>query len=77
MHKYLNGACKEDRLFSVKKHSGRTRGNIHRRFFPNYRKHFFLCEADIRLDREVVKSLFHTDIILGKLLKVALLEQGG
>lgn len=74
MHEYLNGACKEDRLFPVKEHSGRTRGNMHRRLFPNVRKQFFPCEGDCRLHREVVKSLFHTDIILGKLIKFALLE---
>lgn len=39
MHKYLNRACKEDRLFPGKVHGGRTRGNMHRRFFPNVRKH--------------------------------------
>lgn len=77
MHGYLNRACKEDRLFPVKKHSGRTRGSMHRRFFPNVRKHFYAVKV-IADCTERLWSLcsIQTLSLANSLIKVALLEQG-
>jgi len=70
--------------------SDRTRGNRHKlkhkRFPLNIRKHIFsarMTEHRHRLSREVVQSpsleIFksHLDMVLGHLLQVAMLENGG